>query len=343
MILYKKLKKIINIFTNEKMIEDWIKNSKTYENKSYLDSVNVPIIDLNSNFTFKELSNFLSFWHLYKPYPIEIYIFLFGIMFKSSIAARDNLDKNTENHLRILLSKDIYYFIIVTNNIEFLIYVVDNYQINTFGLLQTAFTYNNSNMIKYLLNIMNINEHGINFYIKLAFKYNHFEIVKLLFQNDCIKSSYMDFNEYLMFAINNIDMVNYMKIIDRLHVRNEHIEHVCTFGNIEILKILMTNYRIDHKVIFVQYIYTAISKGYIDIVKYLCNFCNKDDFFGFFDNQKIMTDAIKSYKNDCIIYMFENKYVNYNYDKLYSIYNKACNFQNIELQLYINNLIINLE
>lgn len=202
----------------EDWVEDnrWIKKSELYKNGKYLVYEDMPIVnfydsDVSNINLFKYFIEVVDFWKLDNKYfPLEIYVLLFSIFRKKSIAKEfkliekkyfSNIDpisigKQIEDSLNINNIKFVNFFLkntpdisneeflsymIKINNFEMVKYLIENGAEITEDNLIKATIYNDFEMFMYLI------EHGAEIteqVLSEATSNEKFEIVKYLVEHD---------------------------------------------------------------------------------------------------------------------------------------------------------------
>lgn len=241
----------------------WLKNSELYETGKYLNYDILPIIDINNltiNIkTFQKLIEILNFWNLYKPYSIEIYIFLIHLFYNKYYEVYDYLHmkkvcNSTEQYFLDLFSDKfrndmVGEFIYECNSFEIIQYVNDNNILNRNDMLIQLCRYNSFDYIKILLSLSSkVNQSDdIREVLLNSAEYGHLDTIIYLVDN----GADISIHEYYPFRIaankGHLDIIKYF--VSKCKDENEVLTMINSRYN-EALKI-------------------ASRRGYSDIVNYL--------------------------------------------------------------------------
>ena len=182
----------------------WIKNSETYKTGLYkkYKPETIPMINLK-NLKLQKLITFLNFWNLNEPYPNEIYLYI------DTLSEEDSSEiENT--HLRELIDSGINFFSIKTNNLQLLIYLLENNFITNDDALRWASENGKIEIVKYLV------DHGANVHVlddealRWASANGHLDVVEYLLDHNA--NIHARNNKALAWASQNgkIDVVEYL-------------------------------------------------------------------------------------------------------------------------------------
>lgn len=229
--------------------------------------------------TLKQIDN------VYKDgnYPLEIYIFFLKILNDDSIDLCEIQNYNISN---VFYDKTVIEIIIESDNLELLIYALDNNLITKEYTLHVMCYYGKLNFVKYLLNDMSIK---INYLIITGLKNGYdIEIIKYLVNyynnkneierimtnkmHDIVYYGYIELFKYLLNYIDNVDIKKkFISIILEYKINDidlENIKYLLSYfnnDNNEIKQLLKTNIHILSNV-----------KNF-DIISYLLSYFDNDD------------------------------------------------------------------
>ena len=166
----------------EEYIENnpWIKKSDTYISGEYknfeyntIPKINLGFSEEDNNLSIDTLIPFLDFWKLHEPYPNKIYLYV------KSLSKKDK-ESIKNNHLKELIKLGINDFSIKTENLELLIYLLENNFLTNITALSFAVEYGKIKIVEFLvennLNIITI----FNYSLTVASSKGYIEVVKYL-------------------------------------------------------------------------------------------------------------------------------------------------------------------
>lgn len=250
------------------MKNPWIKNSDD------LPSIDMSNLKVTPE-TLLDVCCFIYSHELNEPYPIEFYIFFLTV-------------KEEVNYANIrFVYPTIYYLIhstpmnIIKNsdNVELLIYLIDNYNTNIDKLLYYMINNNNINFVNYLSSLPSINIHKDDEdLVSLASLHGYIDILKLLVNKGSGKNT--KFEKSMIYAadIGYIEIVKFLfSLSPCIEVRdNEAICKASESGHDEIVKFLIDK-GVDFHTNDDYPFNIACENGYFEVVKILINKCKDID------------------------------------------------------------------
>lgn len=223
------------------MIEDcaWVKNFETYINGSYKKVENPPLFDINNldNVNIDDFCHIIEFWKVYRPYPIEFYIYLLKLHKLKIIF--NNCTTETSIHITnciLYYTNEITKF---TNMVELINYLIDNNEIPLKLIYYNACLNKNLDIIKILpIEIIPIKELIMGIFQFIS--NNDTNIFKCLPNFDinlfCDDLFINGFCEKV-----NINMFIYL-INNGLEITYNMVRYMIIYCRIDILKILLPKY-----------------------------------------------------------------------------------------------------
>lgn len=168
----------------------------------------------------------------------------------------------------------VLYFFIDNGNTEivkllikqkiFNLCIDDNYAI------QTAVKHRHIEIVKLLLKCLEINPMANNNYaIKEAIENGDVEIIKLLMNDERVKFCDGNIDTYIFLAVTEKNQLGMMELLINKKLKNEILRLACIRGQIETIKLLISDPDMDPSIDYNEQLYNACDKRRFEVVKYL--------------------------------------------------------------------------
>ena len=245
----------------------WITKSETYETGEYLKYYyeNIPKIDLNNISSVPNLNKFLNFWKLYEHYPNEIYLYV-------AVLSKEDKKEIKNKHLKELINLGINYFAIVNNNIELLIFLLENNSITNNQALIYASKNGHLDVVEYLV------DHGANLNVEddnslqWASSKGHLKVVEYLVDHGANVNAQDDYALILASKNGHLDVVEYL--VDHganVNARDDYaLRWASNNGHLDIVEYLV-NHGANIHAYDDQALRWASKYGHVDVVNFLRN------------------------------------------------------------------------